>query len=308
MALTQRSQIHNFIDASRRQRQLKNKIACTLLGFSSLVVIAPLVSIFLYVVLKGVGGLNLSFFTDNPVPVGETGGGMAGSLIGTGILLILSTLLGVPLGLFVGIFLSESGPSSRLARTARLCIDLLAGIPSIIVGLFVYSIVVVPMHGFSAFAGAVALSIIIIPTVARTTEELLALVQTNIREGGLALGIPRWKVTLRIVVKGSVKGITTGIILALARAAGETAPLLFTAFNNRFFSVSLTDPISSVPVQIFTYAISPFEEWQQQAWTGALVLVSLIFLINALTRWLLKKPSLRPAPRKKTSPPSLEVS
>ena len=258
------------------------------LGLSACVVLIPLISIFAYVVMKGAPGLNWNFFLENPKGVGEGGGGMKGALVGSAMLVGMAAIIGIPWGLGLGIFLSEYG-SSKLAKPLRFACDLLASTPSIIVGLFVYTIVVVPMKGFSSLAGAIALAIILIPIVARTSEEILKMVSTTIREGGLALGIARWKVTLRIVVTGSIRALTTGIMLALARAAGETAPLLFTAFNNRFFSVSLTQPISSLPVQLYTYAISPFDEWHQMAWTGALVLVTIVLVVNISTRLLLRR-------------------
>ena len=282
------ARIIQFIARSYPKRRLKNLIALSLLGLSALVVLIPLVSIFAYVVIKGAPGLNLNFFLENPKGIGEAGGGMKGALVGSGMLVGMAAIIGIPWGLGLGIFLSEYG-SSKLAQPLRFACDLLASTPSIIIGLFVYTIVVVPMKGFSSLAGAIALAIILIPIVARTSEEILKMVSTTIREGGLALGVARWKVTLRIVVTGSIRGLTTGIMLALARAAGETAPLLFTAFNNRFFSVSLTQPISSLPVQLYTYAISPFDDWHQMAWTGALVLVTIVLIVNVSTRLLLSK-------------------
>ena len=288
MNINDSARIVQFIARSYPKRRFKNLIAMSLLGLSALVVLIPLVSIFAYVVIKGAPGLNLNFFLENPKGVGEGGGGMKGALVGSGMLVGMAAIIGIPWGLGLGIFLSEYG-SSKLAQPLRFACDLLASMPSIIVGLFVYTIVVVPMKGFSSLAGAIALAIILIPIVARTSEEILKMVSTTIREGGLALGIARWKVTLRIVVTGSIRGLTTGIMLALARAAGETAPLLFTAFNNRFFSVSLTQPISSLPVQLYTYAISPFDDWHQMAWTGALVLVTIVLIVNVSTRLLLSK-------------------
>ena len=291
----QAMRIEQFMRQSAPRRRVKNLFASAVLGFSAFLVIIPLVSILAYVVIKGLPGLRLSFFLDNPKPVGEAGGGMKGALAGSGMLIRLASLIGIPWGLCIGIFLSEYG-DSKLAGPVRLASDLLAGIPSIIIGLFVYFVVVAPMKGFSALAGAIALAIILIPIIARTSEEILKMVPLAIREGGLALGIPRWTVILRVVVHGSMRSIATGIMLALARGAGETAPLLFTAFNNRFFSMSLTDPISSLPVQLYTYAISPFDEWHEMAWTGALVLVSVALLANLATKILLRPPAARGAP------------
>jgi phosphate transport system permease protein len=220
--------------------------------------------------------------------VGETGGGMGNAILGTIILVSLASAIGVPLGVAAGVYMAEYS-YSKLSRWLRFGVDLLTSVPSIIVGLFAYAMVVLPMKRFSAHAGGFALAVIMIPTVARTTEELLKLVPTHLREAGLALGIPRWKVTLQVTLRTAWGGIMTGIMLALARAAGETAPLLITALNNKFWPRSLDQPISSVPVQIYTYAISPFEEWHQQAWAGAFLLVALVFALNLTTRLLMSR-------------------
>jgi phosphate transport system permease protein len=208
---------------------------------------------------------------------------MANACVGTLLLVGLASLIGIPWGIATAIYLSEYG-HGKFGAFVRFCVDLLASIPSIIIGLFAYAVIVVPTKHFSAYAGGVALGILMIPTVARSSEELLRLVPQHIREAGLALGLPRWKVTLRIVLRGSLGGIATGVILAVARVAGETAPLLFTALNNRFWSVSMDQPIASLPVQIYTYAISPYDDWHRQAWAGAFVLVFLVFSVNLVTR------------------------
>jgi phosphate transport system permease protein len=213
---------------------------------------------------------------------------MGNAIAGTLILIGLASAVGIPIGIATGVFLSEYG-KSRLATLLRFATELLAGVPSIIIGIFIYSLLVVPMKRFSALAGGAALAVIMIPTVARTTEELLKLVPVHIREAGLALGIPRWKVTLRIVLRGSMGGILTGVMLGIARVAGETAPLLFTALSSQNWSRGLDQPIASLPVQIYTYAVSPFEAWHQQAWTGALVLVLFVFILNLGTRMILKR-------------------
>lgn len=257
------------------------------LAAASLAAILPLFAIFGYVIIQGVPALNLSFFTEIPKPVGEVGGGMANALLGTLTLLFMASLVGVPWGIAVGMWLSEFGMKSRLSQIVRFCADMLASIPSIVVGLFVYAMVVVPMKRFSAIAGGIALGLLMIPTVCRTTEELLKMVPIHIREAGLALGLPRWKVILWIVLKGSRGPITTGVMLSVARASGETAPLLFTAFNNRFWQKGLDQPIASLPVQIYTYAISPYEDWHRQAWAGAFVLVVVVFLMNLMMRAVL---------------------
>ena len=216
---------------------------------------------------------------------------MANAFLGTLVLIGIASVIGIPWGIGTGLYLSEYG-KGRLGTAIRFCADVLSSVPSIVIGLFVYALIVVPMKRFSALAGGVALGILMIPTVARSSEELLKLVPTHLREAGLALGIPRWKVTLWIVLRESLSGITTAVILALARVAGETAPLLFTALNNQFWSKGLgiiDQPIASLPVQIYTFAISPYEDWQRQAWAGAFVLVMLVFAINLVTRWVVVK-------------------
>ncbi len=270
------------------RRRWVNLLMVTVLFTAALVAIVPLFNIFLYVLRQGLPAMGWDFLTQLPKPVGEAGGGMANALAGTAVLVVLAAAAGVPIGVGTGIYLSEYG-RGKFPATLRFAVDLMTSIPSIIVGLFVYVVLVVPMKSFSAYAGGAALAIIMIPTVARTTEELLKLVPNHIREAGLALGIPRWKVTLRIVLRGSLGGIMTGIMLAVARTAGETAPLLLTSLNNRFWANSLSEPISSLPVQIYSYSISPFEEWHQQAWAAALLLVGFVFVLNLLTRLVLRR-------------------
>lgn len=270
------------------KRRWINRIMCGGLILSGVLAVAPLIGIFAYISTRGLPELTWDFFTQLPKPVGELGGGMANALMGTGILVAAACLVAVPWGIAIGTYLSEYG-RGKIATIVRLSVDLLASIPSIIVGLFVYSIVVLPMKRFSAIAGAIALAILMIPTVARTSEELLKMVPQHIREAGLALGIPRWKVINRIVVRGMMGAMSTGVMLSVARVAGETAPLLFTAFGSRYWNTGLDQPIASLPVQIFNYALSPFEDWNRQAWAAALVLVLFVFLINAITRLALRK-------------------
>lgn len=274
-----RSQLSYFISESYTRRKTMNFIICGILALATIVALIPLFSAFGYVLWNGLPGLSWDFFIEIPRPVGEAGGGMANGLLGTATLILIASLIGIPWGIATGVYLSEYG-RGKTASIVRFSTEMLTSVPSIVIGLFVYTVVVVPMQRFSAFAGGVALSIIMIPTVARSTEELLKLVPDHIREAGLALGLPRWKVTLRIVLRGSLKAIMTGVILALARAAGETAPLLFTAFNNSSWQRGLDQPVASLPVQIFTYAISPFEDWHSKAWSGALVLMLFVFMIN----------------------------
>jgi phosphate transport system permease protein len=240
-----------------------------------------------YITFKGIGSLNFRFLVDVPRPVGE-GGGIGNAILGSVILLALSTVIGLPFGIAIGVYLSEFG-TGKFASAVRFVADTMTGIPSIVVGVFVYAIVVLPMQHFSAFAGGVALAIVMIPIVARTTEEMIRLVPQNLREGALALGAPQWKVTLGIVIPAASSGIVTGAMLALARVSGETAPLLFTALGSRFFPSSLNEPIASLTVQIYNYAISPYDEWHAQAWAATLVLMTLILGINISVRILTRK-------------------
>jgi phosphate transport system permease protein len=234
-------------------------------------------------VTQGILALSVDFFTRMPMPVGEQGGGMANAIVGTLMVVGLGALMAVPLGVTAGVYTSEFA-HTRLANAVRFAADTLNGVPSIVIGVFVYGIAVLPFKQFSAAAGAIALGVMMIPIIARTTEELLRLVPVSLREGALALGATRGWATISVVLPAAAPGIITGILLALSRIAGETAPLLFTAFNNRFFSTRLDQPISTLTVQVFTYAISPYEDWHRQAWAGALVLVSLVLLCSVLAR------------------------
>ena len=251
----------------------------------AILVVAPLVLVFYHLVKEGFSSMNWAFFTQLPKPVGETGGGMANAIVGTFILLGQAAVLGVPIGVLGGVFLSEYG-SSRLNWWIRFMADVLNGVPSITWGMVVYALVVVPMKGFSALAGGIVLGLMMIPLVMRTTEEVLQLVPNGYREAALALGIAKWRTIVQIVMRTALKGIVTGVLLALARVAGETAPLLFTAFGNHFWTHKLTDPISAMPLQIFAYAISPYDDWHRQAWAGALVLLLLVLFVNAGVRVL----------------------
>jgi phosphate transport system permease protein len=268
-----------------RWRKLKDRGMKTLALLCVLLAVLPLFLIFFYTVGQGIGAINIDFFTQMPKPVGEPGGGMANALVGTLILIGLGSLLGLPVGILSGIYLAEYG-NNAFAKAVRFFSDVLSGIPSIVVGVVAYILVVLPMKTFSALAGGFALGILMIPTITRTTEEMIRLVPHSYREAGLALGLPRWKTTLHVVLPAAAKGITTGVLLGLARAAGETAPLLFTALGNRFWSTSLNEPIASLTVFIFDYAKSPFEDWIQQAWAAALVLIVLIFLLNLIFRFV----------------------
>lgn len=255
---------------------------------SVLLALVPLAFILFFVVSQGIQALNLEFFTNMPTPVGEAGGGMGNAIVGTLMLAGLGSLFAIPIGILSGVYMSEYA-GTRMAAAVRFAADTLNGVPSIVVGVFVYGVAVLPFKQFSAIAGGLALGIMMIPIIARTTEELLLLVPSTMREGALALGATRARAVFSVVLPAAAPGIVTGVVLALARIAGETAPLLFTSFNNRYFTASLTQPISSLTVQVFTYAISPYEDWHRQAWAGALVLVTLVFVCSLLARLATRK-------------------
>jgi phosphate transport system permease protein len=257
------------------RRKLSDYLATALAGLTSLLVVLPLLAIFVYLVYRGVGALNWAFLTQTPKPVGEPGGGMANAIVGSGVILAIASIIGVPLGIGSGVYLSERG-KNRFGQLVRFTADVLNGVPSIVVGIAAYSIVVLTQKHFSAFAGGVALGIMMVPTIARTTEEVLLMVPTSVREAALGLGIPRWRTTISIVLRTATSGVITGVMLAFARVAGETAPLLFTAFGNQYWNLNPNQPTAALPLQLFTYAISPFEEWHRQAWAGALVLIVII--------------------------------
>ena len=269
-------------------RKFKSALASAISFTSALLVIAPLALVFFYLVIKGATSVNWSFFTHLPAPVGEKGGGMANAIVGTLELLGLASTIGIPVGVLGGVYLAEYG-SARVNWGLRFVADVLNGVPSITWGVVVYGLVVLRFKSFSAYAGGLALGCMMVPLIMRTTEEVLLLVPNGYREASLALGIARWKTIVHIVMKTASKGIITGILLALARIAGETAPLLFTAFGNRFWNRDLAEPIAALPLQIYAYAISPYEDWHRQAWAGALVLVVGIFFINVLVRFLTRE-------------------
>src|SRR5580700_2949663 len=251
-------------------------------------VLLPLFAIFAYLVYKGIGSINLAFLTQTPKPVGEAGGGMANAIAGSVVILGIASLMGVPLGIGAGIFLSEYG-RNRYGDAVRFVSDVLNGVPSIVIGIVAYGLVVIRQKHFSALAGGVALAIMMIPTIARTTEQMLLLVPQAIREAAYGLGIPRWRTTLSITLRTATSGVITGIMLAFARVAGETAPLLFTAFGNQFWNLKVNEPTAALPLQIFSYAISPYDEWHRQAWAGALVLIILIVTAVAAVRFAVRR-------------------
>jgi phosphate transport system permease protein len=266
-------------------RKIKSTLASTIAFVSAILVIAPLGLVFFHLLVNGAGSVNWDFFTKLPAPVGAVGGGMVNAIVGSLELLALAGAIGIPVGVLGGVYLAEYG-SARLNLVLRFLADVLNGVPSITWGVVVYGLVVLRFKGFSAYAGGLALSLIMIPLILRTTEEVVLLVPNGYREAALALGASRWKTIVHIVMKTASKGIITGILLALARVGGETAPLLFTAFGNRFWNHSLSQPIAALPLQIFTYAISPYDDWHRQAWAGALVLVTGVFCVNIIVRIL----------------------
>ena len=276
-------------------RGLADGTVTALAILATVLVITPLVAIFGYLVYKGASSLNLAFFTQIPKPVGEVGGGMANAILGSGILLGMASALGVPVGIGGGIFLAEFGRGTKLANAIRFTADVLNGGPSIVMGLAAYSLIVVPQNHFSAFSGGVALGIMMIPTVCRTTEEMLLMVPHAVREAALGLGVPNWRSVLSITVKTASPGIITGCMLAFARVAGETAPLIFTALGNSFWSISPNEPIAALPLQIWVYALSPYDDWHRLAWAGALVLIILIVAAVSLVRFVASRGILKGA-------------
>jgi phosphate transport system permease protein len=266
-------------------RKIKSGLASAIAFISAILVITPLGLVFFHLLINGASSLNWDFFTKLPAPVGAIGGGMANAIVGSLVLLAFAGAIGIPIGVLGGVYLAEYG-SARINSVLRFLADVLNGVPSITWGVVVYGLVVLRFKGFSAYAGGLALGLIMIPLILRTTEEVVLLVPNGYREAALALGVSRWKTIVHIVMKTASRGIITGILLALARVGGETAPLLFTAFGNRFWNHSLSQPIAALPLQVFTYAISPYEDWHRQAWAGALVLVTGIFCVNVLVRIL----------------------
>ena len=273
---------------SNALRRLISKVITGLCALAVALALLPLVLILFFVVTQGILSLNFDFFTRMPAPVGEAGGGMANAIVGTLILIGLGAVFAIPIGVIAGIYAAEFS-GTKMATAVQFAADTLNGVPSIVIGVFVYGIAVLPVKQFSAAAGGLALGVMMLPIITRTTEELLKLVPMSLREGALALGATRGWTTVSVVLPAAAPGIITGIVLALARIAGETAPLLFTAFNNRFFSTRLDQPISSLTVQVFTYAISPYQEWHRQAWAGALVLVGLVLLCSVLARYATRR-------------------
>jgi len=270
------------------RRRITDHVMTGIAVLTVLVVLAPLIAIFGYLVYRGVGSINWDFLTQTPKPVGEIGGGMANAIVGSALNLALASIIGVPFGVGAGIFLAEYG-RNRLGDIIRFTADVLNGVPSIVIGIVAYAIVVLYQKHFSALAGGVALAIMMIPTISRTTEEMLLLVPTALREAAYGLGIPRWRTTLSITLRTATSGVITGIMLAFARVAGETAPLLFTAFGNQYWNLHTDQPTAALPLQIYTYALSPYDDWHRQAWAGSLVLIILIVSSVAAVRFAVRR-------------------
>jgi len=265
-------------------RKIKNNVVAGLAMLATALVLVPLAAILFYLFYKGFSSLNLAFFTKMPAAPGEVGGGMANSIVGSGIILALASLMGIPVGIAAGVYLAEFGRGKMLGNAIRFTADVLNGVPSIVVGISMYALIVKPQLHFSAFAGGVALAVMMVPTITRTTEEMLATVPHAIREAALGLGVPKWRTTLSVSLRTASPGIITGCMLAFARVAGETAPLLFTALGNEFWSTSLNQPIDALPLRIYKYANSPYDEWHRVAWAGSLVLIVMIMVSVTLVR------------------------
>jgi len=287
----------DFESASMRRNKARrtatNYLVSGLCILATVLVILPLIAILFYLIYKGASSLNLAFFTRIPAPVGESGGGMANSIVGSGIILLLASLMGIPVGIAAGVYLAEFGRGKTLATAVRFTADVLNGVPSIVMGISIYSLIVVQQKHFSALAGGVALAIMMVPTITRTTEEMLATVPHAIREAALGLGVPKWRTAISVSLRTASPGIITGCMLAFARVAGETAPLLFTAFGNQFWNFKLSEPIAALPLQIYVYAISPYDEWHRLAWAGSLVLIVLIMVSVTLVRIFANRGALK---------------
>ncbi len=267
-----------------RNRHLVSGAMIGLTYFAAILATLPMLLILAHLVQKGASSLSLDFFTHMPRPVGEPGGGMANAIIGTLVLIGIASAVGLPIGIGAGLYLAEKR-TTALAYTVRFLSDVLNGLPSIVIGIFAWEVLVRPIGHFSALAGGVALGAMMIPLVTRTTEEMLSIVPTSLREAALALGYPKWRTSISVILRTALAGIATGALVAVARIAGETAPLLFTAFGNQFWSTALRQPIAALPLQIFTYAISPYDEWHRQAWAGALVLITIVLIISIAARF-----------------------
>jgi phosphate transport system permease protein len=272
------------------RRRVTDHVMTGVAVLTVVIVLAPLVAIFGYLLYRGVGSMNWAFFTQTPKPVGEEGGGMANAIVGSIVILGIASLIGVPFGVGAGIYLAEFG-RNRFGQAVRFTADVLNGVPSIVIGIVAYAIVVLYQKHFSALAGGVALAIMMVPTISRTTEEMLLLVPQSLREAAYGLGVPYWRTTLSITLRTATSGVITGIMLAFARVAGETAPLLFTAFGNQYWNLRADQPTAALPLQIYVYANSPYDDWHRQAWAGSLVLIILIVTAIAAVRYAVRRGS-----------------
>ncbi len=279
--------------ARNRRRLAINNVMLSLTGVFALITVSTLFLILGYLVYNGAKSLNPSFFTRLPAPHGETGGGIANAILGSAEIVLIASLIGIPIGFMAGIYLAEFS-GKALGFAVRYTADLLNGVPSIVIGIFAWGVVVSPMHGFSTLAGGIALSLMLIPITARNTEQFLLGVPRTMREGALALGASKWRTIASVIVPAARRGIMTGIILGVARISGETAPLLFTALGNQFWNTSLTEPTASLPVVIFNYATSPYEDWHQQAWAAGLVLLGLVLAANIAARMIVNRGAALP--------------
>jgi phosphate transport system permease protein len=273
------------------RRRVVDRLATGAAIVTVILVLLPLVAIFAYLVYRGIGSINLAFLTQIPKPVGESGGGMANAIVGSLLILGIASLFGVPLGIGAGVYLAEYG-RNRFGDLVRFVSDVLNGVPSIVIGIVAYALVVVRQKHFSALAGGVALAIMMVPTIARTTEQMLLLVPQSIREAAYGLGVARWRATLSITLRTAASGVITGVMLAFARVAGETAPLLFTTLGNQFWNLKIDQPTAALSLQIYTYALSPFDDWHRQAWAGALVLIIMIVSSVAAVRYVVRRGTL----------------
>jgi len=276
------------LDLGYRRRQLTDRLVRGFCVAATVLALVPLVLVLYYVAERGISGINWAFFTEMPAPVGETGGGMKHALAGTLLVVGIACAIGMPVGILAGIYLAEFG-NNKVGRVVRFSADVMAGVPSIAVGIFVYTLVVMRTRHFSALAGGIALAVLMLPTVMRTTEEMLRMVPATLREAALALGAPKRRAILRVALRTAAPGIATGVMLAVARVAGETAPLLFTALGNNFWSTDVDKPIATMPVQIYNYAISPYDTWHHQAWAAALVLVMMVLVFNLAARLVIAR-------------------
>jgi phosphate transport system permease protein len=277
------------MSAGQLQRRAVNGVMIGLTYLAALGAIVPLVLILWQLIRRGASSVSWSFLTHMPVPSGEEGGGMANAIAGSGVIVAIASAIGLPIGVGAGLYLAERG-NARLAATVRFLADVLNGLPSIVLGIFAWQLLVRPFHHFSALAGGVALAAMMIPFVSRTTEEMIRVVPRALREAALALGYSRWRTSLTVVLRTALPGIVTGVLVAIGRIAGETAPLLFTAFGNQFWSLSPFRPIAALPMQLYVYAISPFNDWRAQAWAGALVLVGLVLVLSVAARFIARHP------------------